>query len=477
MGTFGSGGVASTAVERTSRDLPVVLRRELASSPTEMNPLKGAFGESLARRLLDHAAGRSIEWIEPVRRSGQGIDLLGFQRDALGRLRGVCVYEVKFGTSRLGFTRDGQQLGEQWTARRLRDNAAALADQVANSRSNAAARTLREQAASLLEAADGRLPVERCVTRVEVKGSGFRITLEGRAGGDAGVLAEGPFAKLPRWAQQGVRRSFEEIFRDANCNREEARRLATEACRNPEFFRGMARDRRWTWRAGIDRHSAQAALGAAALAAGLRAVLDLWTTGRVGWRGVALSGLLGGAAGFAGTYAGAQTVSALTATQLGRALATAAGRVVGVVSVGRFAGGLVGAAVFAYGGALLGLTDWRTANRSMGAATVGLGAGAGATGATFGIAVAFGTAGTGTAITSLSGAAMVNAAMAWLGGGTIASGGLGMAGGAMLLTGVGAVVALVGSVTVGGVYRWLDERERRAMLAGRIELARLSLSA
>lgn len=53
------------------------------------------------------------------------------------------------------------------------------------------------------------------------------------------------------------------------------------------------------------------------------------------------------------------------------------------------------------------------------------------------------TASTGTAISGLTGAAANGATLAWLGGGTLASGGGGMAAGASVLTGVGAVPALV----------------------------------
>lgn len=482
LATLASSRMASAAVSRTARDLPVLLRHNLASGPTEMNALKGAFGEGVARRLLDFTAPGALEWIEPLRRGGgQGIDLLAFQRDTLGRIRSVQVYEVKFGSSRPGTTLDGRQISKSWTSTRLRENAQKLREQALRT-PGAEARLLQEKADYLLRAADGSLPLERHITRVEIKGSGFRISQQTEGSRTKRTLIEGPFARLPNEVQLQIRQSFEATFREAGCNAQEARRLAQEACRNPEFFRGMARDRRWTWRAGLDRTSAYASLGAAAVAAGLRIALDLLAKGRIDWRGVALSGLLGGAAGLAGSFAGVQTVALLTGTQAGRALtvrllSTAAGRWVGVVGVGKLAGGVAGAVMFACGGALLGLTDWRTAHRAMGSTAIGLGASMGATSATFGAVAAFGTASTGTAISTLSGAAMVKATMAWLGGGSLASGGFGVAGGALVLGGVGAAVALAGTFVVGGIYRMLDEREHRAMVGGRIELAQFSLSA
>jgi hypothetical protein len=341
LGTLGSSGAALLAIDRSSRDLPVTLRHNLASRPTEMNPLKGAFGENIVRRLLDRAASGSVHWIEPLRRGGgQGLDLLGLRYDALGRLKAVQVWEVKFGSSRLGRTLDGQQLGDAWTSRRLRETLDALRERAART-SGTEGQRLREQIMGLDRALEGKVPIERSVARVEICGAGFKITEEG-AGvtGQKNVLVEGAFAQLPREAQRLVRQSFEDVFRGDGCSRQEARRLAQEACRDPSFFRGMARDRRWTARAGLDKTSMRAALGAAALAAGLRAVLDLWTSGRIDWRGVATSGLLGGAAGFAGSYAGVQVGSLLTGTSLGQALSArllsvAAGRVIGVVGVGK----------------------------------------------------------------------------------------------------------------------------------------------
>ncbi|MFS2162591.1 hypothetical protein [Variovorax sp. Varisp62] len=95
---------------------------------------------------------------------------------------------------------------------------------------------------------------------------------------------------------------------------------------------------------------------------------------------------------------------------------------------------------------------------TVGSATAGLGAAAGAATA-FGaptaalaIATTFGTASTGTAISALTGAAATNAALAWLGGGTLAVGGGGMAAGNALLAMAGPVgIALAGTSLIAGV--------------------------
>lgn len=103
---------------------------------------------------------------------------------------------------------------------------------------------------------------------------------------------------------------------------------------------------------------------------------------------------------------------------------------------------------------------------TIGGATAGLGAAAGAATAfgapTAAIAVAttFGTASTGTAISALSGAAATKAALAWLGGGAIAAGGGGVAAGNALLALAGPVGwALAGSTLVAGLG-WAGYKNR-----------------
>ncbi len=75
----------------------------------------------------------------------------------------------------------------------------------------------------------------------------------------------------------------------------------------------------------------------------------------------------------------------------------------------------------------------------------GLGASAGA----LGLATAIGTASTGTAISSLSGAAASKAALAWLGGGAVSAGGGGTVVGMAVVGGVAAVAAVA---VGGGIY-------------------------
>ena len=95
---------------------------------------------------------------------------------------------------------------------------------------------------------------------------------------------------------------------------------------------------------------------------------------------------------------------------------------------------------------------------TIGGATAGLGAAAGAATA-FGaptaamaVATTFGTSSTGIAISTLSGAAATKAALAWLGGGALTAGGTGIAGGNALLALAGPIGwALAGGSLAAGI--------------------------
>ncbi|MEZ6122269.1 MAG: hypothetical protein R3C49_03710 [Planctomycetaceae bacterium] len=81
---------------------------------------KGAFGEAHMNRYLTKHLGRTGAWTPIRARIGtQGIDGVHVRYDSWGRVRGLIVSEAKYGTSQLGMTRDGIQLGSRWTSVRL----------------------------------------------------------------------------------------------------------------------------------------------------------------------------------------------------------------------------------------------------------------------------------------------------------------------------------------------------------------------
>ena len=109
---------------------------------------------------------------------------------------------------------------------------------------------------------------------------------------------------------------------------------------------------------------------------------------------------------------------------------------------------------------------------TIGGATAGLGAAAGAATA-FGaptaamaVATTFGTSSTGIAISTLSGAAATKAALAWLGGGALTAGGTGIAGGNALLALAGPIGwALAGGSLAAGIG-WTAYKNRATIEDG-----------
>ena len=104
-------------------------------------------------------------------------------------------------------------------------------------------------------------------------------------------------------------------------------------------------------------------------------------------------------------------------------------------------------ALYSYGEVAFGYSDLDTANRYAISGTFGVLGGIGAQVAVFSLVSTFATAGTGTAISSLSGAAATSATTAWLGGATVISGGTLV------------VVCVITSAAMYG-FQWKNESDR-----------------
>ncbi len=83
--------------------------------------LKGDFGEAVVGNSYLRSHLRLHDGWKPItaRFGRQGIDELYIKYDHLGRPRDIMVTEVKYGSSQLGKTKDGIQLGDRWTVKRL----------------------------------------------------------------------------------------------------------------------------------------------------------------------------------------------------------------------------------------------------------------------------------------------------------------------------------------------------------------------
>jgi hypothetical protein len=82
---------------------------------------KGEFGEAHMNRYLTKYLRATGNW-QPIRaRVGpQGIDGMYLKYNRVGQVTDMIVSEAKYGSSRLGMTKDGIQMGGKWTVSRIR---------------------------------------------------------------------------------------------------------------------------------------------------------------------------------------------------------------------------------------------------------------------------------------------------------------------------------------------------------------------
>ena len=115
--TGAAGGIISYT--STISKAPSVLAR---SSIAGANSVKGTIGESIASKVfLDNMLRETGNWHALSPRIGPtGIDHILLKVDhRTGLPKGLIVGETKYGTSRLGHTKDGLQLSRSWTNHRL----------------------------------------------------------------------------------------------------------------------------------------------------------------------------------------------------------------------------------------------------------------------------------------------------------------------------------------------------------------------
>lgn len=504
-----------------------------ASSPLTMNPVKGTLGEwilgrGVPRGFLEHPTG---VWssLTPHRSGAAGIDNLFVRTSADGRPVSVMVAESKFGSSRLGLTRDGRQMTESWVRPRLaataRDYSAAadllhsgcyrlrgslpghaLAVPLGGGRSafvviedgrvllqcheevspTMLERQLRRMASYLSQVAQGQRPYRARLFRLSYKGDriSFRLDQLDPSTGDAvGKFQQlqGSFGELPAEVQGLLRQGVAASLRKQGVPPADAEKLAARINRSPELLRTLNTTPTVSWRHGLDlrtlRGGAQATLGAVLWQVGL----DLWNSRRIDWKRIAKTGALAGLGSAMGYYVSMQIQARLITTDVGRRLMASlplrgvSGSV--VAGYGALGAGIASGLLVALGAYALGLVDARQAKVMALSSSAGALAGVAFSSGAMGVAFTVGTASTGTAISTLSGAVATKAALAWLGGGALSAGGWGVAGGVAVL-GAGATVFAIGvSAGVGYLASKLKEAEREKLMLGRMALVEKHLAA
>lgn len=469
--------------------------------------VRGVFGEAVMERVVlgsQRGGGWQSVSVSP---QPQGIDGLYIKRDGLGRPKGLLVGEAKFGTSRLGITRDGRQMSSSWTSARLANEASRYQSAGTNTTVTVRARprgladnpdlvkvrlaggrdgyfwrtnkfdewsydgpqgTLKDaQAAALRDgryiqaAAAGKITYRQRVYKVNVRGNVVSVTVQ-NAKPTAGSVEIKEIARVKidtsskmsymREVKNEIARQL--LVKHPYINEEEAKTIASAATRKVRNLEDIVRQTNQKYLLGAAFDIGKAGLITAAFAGVLDFAVQVYSSGQVD------CGQAGGMAlgGFAAGTTGAATHHLVIKAAVNNAIvnqffvhtAKAVGlpTSMGAASIlGQGLGSALGTLAFAGVMYASGQMEGGEAARMAVAGTsVAILASVAKSGIIM-LAATYGTAGTGVAISTLSGAAASNAALAYLGGGTIAAGGGGMALGSLVATG-GAAVVLVATTAV-----------------------------
>jgi hypothetical protein len=468
-------GLVSTAI-LSFAEPEVALARASILTPR----LHGNVGEAFVNGQL-HATGG---WKPVTPRTGpQGIDHVWMKFDKSGRPIDMIVGETKFGTSRLGMTKDGRQMSASWISKRLAklsDYWDAKAKDVAVRHGESKARPYRLRADYLRAAAEGRVSYRSELFRVKIDGNVAKISVR-KLGPDG--IAIGPERALPpiqitgrpaRIVKAELIGEIKNVYPAAG--NAEAKRIAEQSYSAAKSVQGALSRKSAALRLAGTTGSILAAGGL--VAGGFDAVAQLWAGGSVDWNRTGTMAGLGALSAGSAEAAQLATSQALLRNTAFRARSVALGRSMGILPsrtvslLPKAAGGIIGALAFSYGGYALGLYDATEANRTAVAGAGGALAGMATYSAMMAAAAAWGTASTGTAISTLSGAAAYNASLAMYGGGAVAAGGGGMTVGAAVVGGVVTVAAVVVTVAVMSGFEAYDAAQERKRIGDTIEVLR-----
>ena len=486
------------------------MRSDLAWAQATIAPTraKGTLGESFASKVYLRNALNHSGWHEVSPRSApQGLDHVFIQTDNVGMLRDMLIAESKFGTSRLGNTKDGVQMGESWTNARMRKLAAnyqkvsLLTPEVSQKcplkPANAIdvilpgekkvtfwqaskegewrfsgtkedlpnAKKLAKQYGEYMSgAADGKISFRKRVFHIEPKGSDLAVSVY-----DAADLADSTAYKSARevtsftlknaWSHDArmLRSSKDEIAKmiqgkTQGISDAEARAYAEEVIRHTSP-NGLAKG--YSLGKSLAKSSGIAGAIGGGLSLGMQALSG---------EGVSFAQIGSSAAILAGSSLVGSTAQIVSRNSTG-IVKSLSGTLGGVGTASRFVGG--GAAL----GAAFALIDAKAFFESNMTAydfsqSVSLAiCGPAASGVVFGLVAAYGTAGTGAAISTLSGAAAYNATMAAIGGGPLAVGGGGMLAGGLALGGV----AVLATAAVYVCFRMYDKSQEEKRIQLKLE--------
>jgi len=505
---FGNAGVAGVAIYGAHADLA------LCKSMIYPKHLKGDYGESIVGKFFLKQYTTKGQWTSISPRIGrQGIDQLYIKYDKLGRPRDILAGEVKYGSSKLGKTTTGTQMGRTWTNNRLISlgneyikvassknikfksipskfgNQHVLEVQLMNGKKavfwredskqpwkydgpknqfDEACERSKTLGKYLEGAGKGRIRVRRSIFEVKVENGYVKIIHKDAKQIENGIsqnkIKGKTIAKIKVGSQLSKEALQESIAKqikrkmghlsDEQCN--EMAKAIVKKTKNIENLKTG----NFAFAKSVIKNSIKAGVVGAIVTIGMEVLF-----GEQSYKRLLEQGLIGLGATSTGATVGQITVAYLTksaiANEAMQQMATSLGLNTSFLSntVGATAGGAVTAILFAYAGYFLGQYDAYTANLNAISGVIGTGGGMAASVATLSLISSYATAGTGTAISSLSGAAAQNAALAWLGGGTVTSGGGGMAWGSIALGGIFVAAAIATTATAIYCFSLYNQKE------------------
>lgn len=487
--------------------------------------VRGAFGEAVMDRVvLGSRRGGNWETVS-LSPKPQGIDGIYIRRDKSGNPRSLLVGEAKFGSARLGMTKDGLQLGANWTNSRLHEEAAryrsagrsadvefaarprrlgqksdvvnasmsggrkgyfwrnSLLDRwnyegPQGSLSEARSVVLRDER-YLTGAADGRISYRKRLFNIDVLKDTISVKVSGvrpSAGGGLAMkeivrITVDPSMRQVLLGEARTQMAWDLMAKSPHLSEMEVRGVVRTATKGVSHVEGILRQQSRPYWRSASMDFARVGLGGGLFAGAITAGGQLLSRGYVDWGELSAVTVSGAASAGAGSLTQHAVVGAAIRNAAVNQFFVRTARVVGLptgVAASQFAGGMAGGAigsmVFATGMYLSGHMTAEEACRAGGSGVAGSAIGASASCALVAIAGTWGTASTGVAISSLSGAAANSAALACLGGGSVAAGGGGVFLGAAVATGVGVVVAIVATVVIEwGITAYDDNQTNKRM--------------
>ena len=499
-----------------------------ASNSWAMNQAKGILGENLMHDLLGETGG----WVR-ITPAGtqQGIDGLFIKFGNGGKIIDVLVGEAKYGSSQLGQTvYSGKQMSHEWISSRLKPSS----NQYSNisNKINAGKFTI----ANNLPVGNEKIisiPMENFgQARVWINGDEIKILIEGDSvslndlskhcaaisqrllgASDQGIyrsrlfrisyrgdihkfeicrldkdgaifgkpqVIQDKFDNLPKEYQIALRKQLFYFFRREGLNDIEAKVWADKCCNEPEYLNNFDKQKKWSIKYGINSNLFTGGILAGIGGFFLDSIMQLIISGDIDMNHSIKIGALSFCSFVGGNIASVHLHWVFTKSKWGQNYATKfpwqeADSLSICTTVSKIGGSIISAAIFAYGGYILGLYDLKDANRLVIISSIGLtGAGLIST-VSVSLVANLCTASTGTAISSLSGVAATNAITAWFGGGAISAGGGGMAAGTLVLSGGTFAIVVVITAGMKVIFQIEDAKTQYNLLIGKLTIVRENL--